>query len=142
MVESSEGDADSFWARVIEKTLRGGYTGNSSLVVPKHRRSGEPTPHPSDATGVLVHHIGELKGQVADWRGSIEGREEGFHAVEYEDRYECHIDSKDPFKDPLGHLAQDSPGTLAAIAIGGIAAAALTGAALYYSKKRKEEQTE
>jgi hypothetical protein len=133
MVEFSGGDAAGFWAAVIEETLGGGYTGSSPLVIPKVRGWGGPTPHPSETAGLLVRHFGEIKGQSADWRGSIEGREEGFHALEYDDRYDCHIDSKDPFKDPVGHLVQDSAGTLAVV---GVVAAVGILAALAYALSR------
>ncbi len=56
----------------------------------------------------------------ACWRARFIDSDEGFHAVEYRDRYECHIDRKDPLKDAWGHLVEDSPGTLSPIATIGI----------------------
>lgn len=128
--------ADSYWTEVARKTLAARRTGADPLVIPKSLANGMRTPHPSEATGVLVHHIGELKGQVADWRASFSEHDEGFHCVEYHDRYECHVDSKDPFKDPVGHLASDSPGTL--VAIGAVAAVGAAAAIAYALTRDKE----
>lgn len=61
--------------------------------------------------------------------------------MEFEDRYECHIDKVDPNKDPLGHLVNDSSGTLASIIVG-IAALAIGGGAYYFYKKKQEKEDE
>jgi len=127
---AQEWDPDGFWKSVIEWTLSEG-----TVLLPKVREDGSEVPHPS-ASSFMVKHMGEPKGQVADWRASLDEDERGFHAVEYEDRYECHIDKKDPFKDPLGHLVHDSPGTLALI-IAGVAIAGIAGGAAYYYRKKK-----
>jgi hypothetical protein len=89
--------------------------------------NGEQIPSP-DLTSptILQKHLGELRGQIADWRASFKDSSAGFHAVEFEDHYETHVDSVDPLKDPVGHLVKDSPGTLVgiitAVAIGGLLA--------------------
>lgn len=124
-----EEDAPGFWQSIIEWTLSEG-----TLTFPKAQESGLVVPRPEDS-GFLVKHVGELKGQLADWRASLDNDQRGFHAVEYEDRFECHIDHKDPFKDPLGHLVEDSPGTLGLI-IGGIAVAGLAGGLAYYYRRK------
>lgn len=91
----------------------------------------------------LEHSIGELKGQIADWRGSITGKNEGFHVVEFSDRFECHIDVWGPAKTFWRHLTDDSPGTLGAIF--GVAAHIIGGIATYYffkdSDKNEEESS-
>lgn len=117
-----------FWYMVISRTMSGG-----PLNFPKHLESGDEVPRP-ETSGLLVRHVGELKGQVADWRASFTIDERGFHAVEFTERYECHLDKKDPLKDPLGHLVEDSPGTLA-LAVG-LSALAI-GATVYALSKRK-----
>lgn len=132
MVTNLSARSQDFWGNVVRQTFDGCYSGDSPLVVWKYGSDGTEVPPASRAYGILVRNVGELKGQIADWRASIEGTDQGFHAVEFADRYECHMDSKDPFKDPVGHLVEDSPGTLVlagaatALVIGGIIAYALS----------------
>ncbi|MHB8395597.1 MAG: hypothetical protein ACYDAZ_00100 [Thermoplasmataceae archaeon] len=59
-------------------------------------------------SGFLKHSVGSYRGQVADYRASIEGSLRGVHLVEYHDRYEAHVDSMDPHKKPVEHLVIDS----------------------------------
>ncbi len=127
-VKTREQQADDFWKMVISYTLS-----NGPIKFSKKFDNGEDVPKPEDST-ILFKHIGELKNQVADWRASLENKKEGFHLVEFEDHYETHIDSVDPLKDPLGHLINDSPGTLV---IAGIAVLAIGGLAYYFYKKGK-----
>ena len=119
---------NNFWQDVIQWTIS--LDGKFNFL--KSLPDGSEVHRPEECT-FLKRHIGELKGQIADWRASFTDSDSGFHAVEFEDRYECHIDKKDPFKDPIGHLVEDSPGTLFTVAIVGFA-----GALLMYSffKKR------
>lgn len=126
---TGERQANDFWKEVISYTLS-----NGPIRFYKKFDDGKDIPKPEDSN-ILFKHIGELKGQVADWRASLENRKEGFHAVEYDDYYETHIDSTDPIKDPLGHLVNDSPGTLV---LAGIAALAVGGLAYYFYKKSKK----
>ena len=126
-------EAHSIWISIIEQTVSAGH----KLKFPKEMDNGEIIPPPDEANPkILRKHIGELKGQKADWRASFEDSDSGFHAVEFADHYETHIDSVDPLKDPLGHLVNDSPGTL--IALGVISAIAITGGALAYVFTRKK----
>lgn len=112
-------DAYLIWNSIIEQTISAG----KPLRFRKIMNNGEKIPSPDQAQPkIFVKSIGELKGQIADWRASFNKSKAGFHAVEFNDHYETHIDSVDPFKDPLGHLLSDSPDTLvgviAVIAIG------------------------
>ncbi|MBX8638631.1 MAG: hypothetical protein KIY11_09805, partial [Thermoplasmata archaeon] len=100
-------EAISFWKWVISETYE-----KRQLNLGKQFVNGESIPRPEKTTGMLVRHIGEPKGQIADWRASFADSDEGFHAVEFADRYYCHIDKKDPLKKPLEHLVEDSPQTL------------------------------
>jgi hypothetical protein len=125
-------EAYDFWRQVLSWVIEDG-----NQTIPKILNNGQPTPHPR-AAGFFVHHVGELKGQVADWRASLNGDQRGFHAVEFSNRYECHLDKKDALKDPVGHLVEDSPGTLVAIAVGAIATAAIVGGIAYYYRKKRQ----
>ena len=124
------GEAVSFWKWVISETYERRQFKLSKLTV-----NGEIVPRPEDTNGMLVRHIGEPKGQIADWRASFRNTIEGFHAAEYNDYYLCHIDKKDPFKDPLGHLIEDSPQTLELLFV--VALVLLTGALVYTLTSKK-----
>lgn len=100
-------EAISFWKWVISETYE-----RKAFKLSKQLLNGDSVPRPEDTKGLLVRNVGELKGQIADWRASFRDTIEGFHAVEFNDFYSCHIDKKDPLKDPLGHLVEDSPQTL------------------------------
>ncbi|MEM0135887.1 MAG: hypothetical protein QXU18_11815 [Thermoplasmatales archaeon] len=76
---------------------------------------------------LFVGHLGELKGKKADWLTSFKDSESGFHAVEFENRYECHIDKKDP----LGHLIDYNLRTLFRVGL------LLIGAFVMYTFFRK-----
>ncbi|MHB8361792.1 MAG: hypothetical protein ACYDAO_05695 [Thermoplasmataceae archaeon] len=124
---TSYNDAYLIWNSIIEQTLSAG----RPLRFKKVMNNGKEIPSPKETQPtILVKNLGEIKGQIADWRASLNNSPAGFHAVEFQDHYETHIDSVDPLKDPLGHLVKDSPGTLvgviAAIAIGGLLAYVFT----------------
>ena len=119
------------WSSIIEQTVSAGHP----LRFSKEMDNGEIIPSPNETNPkILTRHIGELKGQIADWRASFTDSKMGFHAVEFEDYYETHIDSVDPLKDPLNHLIKDSPGTL----IGIIAAIGIVGGIVVYAFTRKK----
>lgn len=129
---------DNFWQNVIQWTISQGGKFNF-LKQRSDIRKEVPRP---ELCSFLKKDIGELKGQMADWRASLPNTVKGFHAVEFKDRYKCHIDKKDPFKDPIGHLVQDSPGTLAGIIFVGVAI--VVGGVLIFTfvkkgKKNREE---
>ena len=129
---------DNFWQNVIQWTIS--QEGKFNLL---KRRSdnGAEVPRP-ELCSFLKKDIGELKGQIADWRAPLANSVKGFHAVEFKDRYECHIDKKDPLKDPVGHLVEDSPSTLAGIIF--VAATIIVGGVLIFTfirkKKRKKKE--
>ena len=128
-------EADSFWKAVISQTLTGGYTGKNPLILSKYYESGNEIPRP-EGTSFLHRSLGEIKLQNADWRASFQKLDQGFHAVEFDDRYECHIDKVDPDKNPISHLVEDSPVTLALlIAVPVLLTAG--GLAYYFHKKKK-----
>jgi hypothetical protein len=68
-------------------------------------------------TGLFFRSVGKVRGQVRDYRSSIEGSNLGIHVVEFIDHYEVHVDKFDPHKKPLEHLIFDSPGTLLKIPV-------------------------
>ncbi|MHB8396919.1 MAG: hypothetical protein ACYDAZ_06330 [Thermoplasmataceae archaeon] len=130
--------ADRFWNTVISQTLTGGHDGKHPFVFSKHYENGTEVPRP-EASSFLHWGVGELKLESkTDWRASFEDSKQGFHVVEFSDRYECHVDKVDPDRDPLGHLVEDSPGTLVAIAIAGVAA--IGGTAYYFYKKKEKNR--
>jgi len=62
--------------------------------------------------------LGEVRGAFRQFRGL-----HGGHAREYDDSWEIHRDTTDPRVDPFGHLINDAPYVLGAIAlIGGLLA--------------------
>ncbi len=68
-------------------------------------------------SGIFFRSIGKIRGQIRDYRGSIDRANCGIHIVEFLDRYEVHVDKFDPHKKPLEHLIVDSPDTLMKIPI-------------------------
>lgn len=72
--------------------------------------------------------IGLVKGQNKDWRLALSNGS-GVHVREYDNHYEVHIDTVDPSKSIVKHLAADTPITLLFIygIVGGFGA--------YYLKK-------
>jgi pantothenate kinase type III len=68
-------------------------------------------------SGIFHRSVGKIRGQIRDYRASVEGATFGIHAVEFLDRYEVHVDRFDPYKKPLEHLIVDSPDTLMKIPI-------------------------
>jgi len=110
-----------FWNSVIAKALIDG-----SFTVRKIDNEGNTVPEPLPS-GLFRKSIGEPKGQIADWRASLEGSDRGVHVLEYRDRYEIHVDRYDPYKNPLKHVIYDSPKTGMALLIGGLGAAVIAG---------------
>lgn len=133
------GNAQEFWRTVISRTYENKPTVFKLL---KLFPDGNQVPRPESTGELLKRHIGELKGQIADWRASFTDSDEGFHAVEFQDRYECHIDKWDPLKNAWKHLVEDSPGSLALIAAAGLGIATVAGLAYYFRKKGKSEYQE
>ncbi|MHB1439938.1 MAG: hypothetical protein ACYCSO_07065 [Cuniculiplasma sp.] len=107
-----------FWQRMIDETVR-----EKSIRLSKDRYTGG-VPRPRDS-GLFRRSVGELKGQVADWRATVPGTDHCVHAVEYRDRYELHLDLYDPRKKPLEHLLYDSPKYAAIVATGAAATMAI-----------------
>ena len=106
-----------FWNSILARALIDG-----ELTVRKSDDFGNRVPEPS-SSGLFRRSVGEPKGQIADWRASIEGSVRGVHVLEYSDRYEIHVDSFDPYKRPFQHILFDSPKTGMALLMGGIGAA-------------------
>ena len=69
-------EARDFWRSVVEWTLSEG----QPISFPKVLDSGEDVPRPQ-LSGFMVRSVGELKGQIADWRASLQDDPRGFHAV-------------------------------------------------------------
>lgn len=133
-------EAEKFWNTVISHTLTGGYDGKNPFVFSKTQEDGKPVPRP-ESTSFLYWSVGEIKLEgKTDWRSQLENTKQSFHALEFDTRYECHIDKIDPDKDPLGHLVNDSPGTLAAAIVG--IAAIVGGVSYYFHRKNKEDDEE
>lgn len=103
-----------FWNGVISEVLI-----RNNMTIFKVLSDGTEVPHPSES-GLFRKSIGEMKGQIADWRASISGSDKGVHVVEFRDCYRIHVDEYDPHKKPVEHLIHDSPKTGAALAIAGI----------------------
>ncbi len=108
----------SFWQIKITEAIQG-----DVVVVPKNDGISN-VPKPRDS-GLFRRSLGEIKGQIADWRASVPGTTQCVHAVEYRDRYEVHLDRYDPGKKPLEHLLYDSPKYAAIIATGAVATLAI-----------------
>lgn len=133
-------EAENFWNTVISHTLTGGYEGTNPFVFSKTQENGIPVPRP-ESTSFLYWSVGEIKLEgKTDWRAQLKDTKQSFHAVEFDKRYECHIDKIDPDKDPLGHLVSDSPATLVTAIVGAVAVAGTI--AYYFHRKRKKEEEE
>lgn len=134
-------EIDNFWRRVASKTLE-----RKPKAFKFNKGENNLSFLPSRCT-FMEHSLGELKGQINDWRAALQDSTEGFHAVEFRDHYECHIDKWDPNKNLWKHLSEDSPGTLGLIFSAG--AVVLGGIATWFfvkdaknKKKKKESQEE
>lgn len=79
--------------------------------VPKHSIL-----HPSRVEG-FVRSTGINKGQLEDWRLSLEGGA-GLHVHVFDDRYEAHLDEVDPSVDLVEHLRQDAPEIYTFLSVG------------------------
>ncbi|MEM0158436.1 MAG: hypothetical protein QW812_02870 [Thermoplasmataceae archaeon] len=99
-------DPSEFWKGAISEALVYG-----KLTIPKLMEYGKEIPGPQES-GIFKRSVGEFHGQIKDWRASVEGTEKSVHIREYLDRYELHVDSFDPYRHPVKHLAFDSPKTL------------------------------
>lgn len=110
-------DPSDYWEPMIYKTLHEG-----KVVVEKTPYDDIPSPRES---GLFKRSIGEVKGQIADWRATFTNDPGCVHAVEFKDRYELHYDRFDPAKKPIQHLIFDSPVYGAMAAAGAIAAFAI-----------------
>ena len=95
-----------FWNEVIGNVIAGG-----NALIPKMDDIGREVPKP-DESGLFHRSIGEQKGQIADYRRSLEHSESGVHIIEFSDHYSVHIDRYDPDRYPVKHLVHDSPRTL------------------------------
>lgn len=104
-----------YWNSVVASVLSYG-----SMEILKHPGDGMEVPSP-EKSGIFTRSIGERKGQIADWRGSIPNSKRGVHVVEFADHYSVHVDRFDPNKDPVRHLVVDSPKTLLSLLATGIA---------------------
>ena len=106
-----------FWKKIITKIDLINKKNGGTYRIWKKNIFGVSIPRPEKAN-LLRWSLGEPKGQIADWRASFLNREEGFHALEYKNYYECHIDRINPHKNLPGHLIQDSPHLLLIAGIG------------------------
>ncbi|MCL4323555.1 MAG: hypothetical protein M1498_03835 [Candidatus Thermoplasmatota archaeon] len=95
-------NSTSFWQGKIEEARLG-----EKVTVPKNIGLAT-SPKPKDS-GLFRRSVGEIKGQIADWRATVPETGQCVHAVEYRDRYELHIDKYDPATNPVEHLLHDSP---------------------------------
>lgn len=107
------------WNSIISDVLI-----NKEITISKVDSDGDVIPSPSES-GLFKRSVGEPKGQIADWRASINSSDRGVHVVEYKDKYSVHVDKFDPQKRPLMHLVHDSPRTAAALTLIGIGITAL-----------------
>ncbi|MCL4345071.1 MAG: hypothetical protein M1375_00875 [Candidatus Thermoplasmatota archaeon] len=96
-------DPRIFWKKAISDVLSRG-----KINLNKVDRYGEEIPRPEDS-GLFKRSIGEIRGQMSDWRASLDGSTKGIHVVEFRDHYEVHVDRFDPYKKPVEHLLYDSP---------------------------------
>lgn len=110
-------DSSDYWEPIIYKTLH-----EKKVVVKKNPFDDIPSPGDSP---LFKRSVGELKGQIADWRATFTNDPGCVHAVEFKDRFELHYDKFDPAKKPIQHLIFDSPAYGALAAAGVIATFAL-----------------
>ena len=103
-----------FWNTVLGEALTSG-----KGIIMKTDAQGFPIPRPEES-GLFRRSVGERKGQIADWRASVNGSERGIHVVEFPDHYTIHVDRYDPGKRPVMHLVRDSPKTLVSIFASGL----------------------
>ena len=96
-------DPKLFWKKAISQALSYG-----KIRINKVNGHGEEIPSPADS-GLFKRSIGAIRGQMSDWRTSIDGSTKGVHVVEFRDHYEIHVDKFDPYKKPVEHLLYDSP---------------------------------
>jgi hypothetical protein len=94
--------SDDIWNNIVSELLIRG-----KMTVPKIL-NGTEVPRP-ETSGLFRKSVGEIKGQIADWRATVGGSNRGIHIVEYKDHYEMHVDQYDPRKNPIKHLLIDSP---------------------------------
>jgi hypothetical protein len=111
-----ENQSEQFWRNAMSKSL----SSNRKLIFPK----GSKTPSPRESN-LFKRSIGEVKGQIADWRASVNNEDKCVHIVEFRNRYEVHVDKYDPRKKPIEHLLFDSPVYGAIIATGAAVAIAV-----------------
>lgn len=138
---TEEEEADVFWTQKVVQTLIGLHSSKNPLIFDRFDADNVEVPTPED-TKFIEWSLGELKGESkTDWRASLVGLESGFHAVQYTDRYECHIDKFDPSKNLYKHLSEDSPGTLGWV-FAAIAAISATISAYYFYKQLKKSEEE
>ncbi len=71
--------------------------------------------HPAQAG--FGKSLGELKGQLADWRKSLPDSS-CIHVLEYAADYTLHRDKRNPNTDLIGHLVEDAPHWLIVIGLG------------------------
>lgn len=91
--------SSDFWNVVVAETYAKG-----KITVMKVQDGTIPE---ISESGLFARSVGEPKGQLSDWRTFKEGIESGVHAVEFEDRYELHVDLYDPHRHPFKHLLFD-----------------------------------
>lgn len=65
-----------------------------------------------DSSLLFRRSVGQIKGQLRDYRCSIYNSNLGIHVIEFIDHYEIHVDRYDPYKKPIEHLIFDSPETI------------------------------
>jgi len=87
------------WGAVVARVFRG--RPHADLHVAK-----DAVPSPASAGFVL--HVGDPRGQRADYRRPFPDGT-GVHVKEFSDRYEVHWDEVDPTEDFLGHVLADAP---------------------------------
>lgn len=137
---TNEEEANAFWTQKVVQTLIGLHSGKNPLVFDRFDADNAEVPQPEN-TNFIKWSLGEIKKEPKkDWRASLVGLDSGFHAVQYADRYECHIDKFDPSKNILKHLSEDSPGTLGWVFASIAAISAAISAYYFYKQYEKSEE--